>query len=427
MTIVRTVSVLSCLALLAGCGSDSSLCSNVASPCVGFPSGTSEKDIAAAFAQAKPSTTLIFDSGTFQFTNTLNLAGVSGVTVKGQGMDKTLLDFKGQKAGADGILAEHTDQVTFSDFWVRDPVSSGVRVNQGRGVTMQRLKVSWTTADLASHGAYGLYPVLSRDVLLEDSEVSGASDSGICASQLDHGVVRRNTMTGNPAGIIVRNGYFLDVLDNDVHDNSVGIVIGTLPGDDQLNGHDIRVASNRILHNNAPGLNRPDALVDRIPSGAGLVVVGNDRMEIFGNTIDSNQTSAISVVSLFFAQIPPEEGIDPFPSNVYVHDNTLTGNGAAPDLNKALGLLLASGAPVWESCCGGHVPDIFIDGFVNPDSGSGSNPMNLCVRKGSATFGNLHADQLDPEMDNLADVADSDVSPYDCTQPALPAVSVPGA
>jgi parallel beta-helix repeat protein len=412
------------------CGDDQTppkLCDGVPAPCVSFKSGAAEQEVASAFAQAKPGTTFIFDSGTYAFTNTLNLAAVDGVTVRGQGIDKTILDFKGQAAGADGILAEKTNGVTFRDFWVRDPASAGVRVNKGDGVYLRHLKVSWTTPDISKHGAYGIYPVLSHNVVLEDSTVSGASDSGICASQLDHAIVRRNEMSGNVAGIIVRNGYVLDVLENTVHDNSVGIVVGTLSGDEQLNGHDIRIADNHITNNNVPGLNRPDATVDRIPSGAGLVVVGNHRAEVLRNTITDNGTNAIAVVSLFFAQIPLDPGIDPFPTNVYVHDNTLTGNGAAPDQTKPLGQLLASGAPAWEGCCGGRVPDILFDGVVNPALPAVSNPMAICVKPGAATFANLHADQLDDAQDNLALIVDVDAADFDCSAPVLEAVVVPGA
>ncbi len=432
MHVRHLVSIVVVSSLFApGCVDDGNqppvLCQGVAAPCTAFPVGTSEQAISAAFAQVAPGATLVFDSGTYAFTNSLNLAAVAGVTVKGQGADKTILDFKGQAAGADGILADRTDRVAFRDFWVRDPISSGVRVNHADGVVMHGLKVSWTTPDISKHGAYGLYPVLSHDVVLEDSAVSGASDSGICASQLDHAIVRRNDLSGNVAGIIVRNPYLLDLVDNHVHQNSVGIIVGTLPGDEQLNGHDIRIAGNQIVDNNVPGLHRPDATVDRVPSGTGLVVAGNHRVEISGNTISNHGTNGIAVVSLLFAQIPSDPGIDPFPTDVYVHDNTLSGVGASPDLKEPLGLLLASGAAAWATCCSGHLPDILVDGIVSPLVPPGANPMGWCVKPGTATFANLHADQLDPARDNLGEVAETSASAFDCASPVLPAVVVPGS
>ena len=431
MYVRHAVSVIAVSSLFAlGCPGpvpSSGLCQGVADPCTAFPAGSSEQTISAAFARAAPGATLVFDSGTYAFTNSLNLATVAGVTVKGQGAEKTILDFKGQAAGADGILADRTDGVAFRDFWVRDPISSGVRVNHANGVVMHGLKVSWTTPDISKHGAYGLYPVLSRNVVLEDSAVSGASDSGICASQLDHAIVRRNELTGNIAGIIVRNPYLLDLVENRVHQNSVGVIVGTLPGDEQLNGHDIRISGNQIVDNNVPGLDRPDATVDRVPSGTALVITGNHRVEISGNTITNHGTNGIAVVSLLFAQIPLGPGIDPFPTDVYVHDNALSGIGATPDVSKLMGSLLASGAAAWDTCCGGHLPDILVDGIVNPLLPTGPNPMGWCMKPGTATFANLHADLLDPEMDNLGAIAETSASALDCASPVLPPVVVPGA
>ena len=316
--------------------------------------------------------------------------------------------------------------MVFRDFWVRDPISSGVRVNRANGVVMHGLKVSWTTPDISKHGAYGLYPVLSRNVVLEDSEVSGASDSGLCGSQLDHAIVRRNDLTGNVAGIIVRNPYLMDLLDNRVHQNAVGVIVGTLPGDEQLNGHDIRISGNQIVDNNEPGLHRDGATTDIVPSGTALVIAGNHRVEISGNTITNHGTNGIAVVSLLFAEIPLDPGIDPFPTDVYVHDNALSDVGAAADMTRPLGLLLASGAAAW-STWGGNLPGILVDGIVSPLVPPGTNPMGWCVKPGATTFANLHADRLNPAKDNLGDIAETSASALDCASPVLPPVVVPGA
>ena len=83
----------------AGGSGSADLCAGVTAPCVAFPASTTEAKIAEAIVSAEPNTTFVFDTGTFAFTNTLNIA-TAGVTVRGQGMDKTILDFKGQIAAA---------------------------------------------------------------------------------------------------------------------------------------------------------------------------------------------------------------------------------------------------------------------------------------------------------------------------------------
>ena len=43
-------------------------------------------------------------AGTYQFTNSLNLASKNGITVKGAGVAQTILDFSAQAGGADGLV-----------------------------------------------------------------------------------------------------------------------------------------------------------------------------------------------------------------------------------------------------------------------------------------------------------------------------------
>src|SRR5690606_29518155 len=52
---------------------------------------------------AKPGDVIEVPEGTFQFDRSLSLR-VDDVTLRGQGMDKSILSFKGQKAGAEGLL-----------------------------------------------------------------------------------------------------------------------------------------------------------------------------------------------------------------------------------------------------------------------------------------------------------------------------------
>ena len=47
--------------------------------------------------------TLVIESGYYEFEDGLSL-DVSNVTIKGEGMEKTILDFKNQQSGAQGFL-----------------------------------------------------------------------------------------------------------------------------------------------------------------------------------------------------------------------------------------------------------------------------------------------------------------------------------
>src|SRR4051812_17981880 len=113
------------LALLAACGThQKNLCEGVPGRCVGFAAGTSEKDIQTALVTAADDTTFVFAGGTFSFQNSVDLAA-AGLTVAGQGKDVTVLDFKDQVAGSEGMSVTG-GRFTLRDLAIRDPKGDGV-------------------------------------------------------------------------------------------------------------------------------------------------------------------------------------------------------------------------------------------------------------------------------------------------------------
>ena len=89
-------------------------------------------------------------------------------------------------------------------------------------------------------------------------------------------------------------------------------------------------------------------------------------VEVFGNTITGNKTAAAGIISYALAQLPPN---DPkyyqWPSNVYVHGNTYSGNGTLPDIRNQFGVLLATALGTYPAM---HVPDVMYDGLADPAS-----------------------------------------------------------
>jgi len=62
-----------------------------------------EKTLRTQLETAKPGDVITIPAGTFPMTRSLVLSA-SGVTIKGAGMDKSILSFKDQVAGAEGLL-----------------------------------------------------------------------------------------------------------------------------------------------------------------------------------------------------------------------------------------------------------------------------------------------------------------------------------
>jgi parallel beta-helix repeat protein len=409
------------LSLLGGC-SETQPCDGVSGSCTAVVIGMSEAEIAAAFAQAPANSTIVFDEGTFEFTNSLTLSKAAGITVRGAGVDKTILDFKYQLAGADGIVQNNAagagGSVTFQDFTVRDTYGNGVKVVGATGVVMRRTKVAWTGS---IRGPYGLYPVLCSKVLIEDSTVDGARDAGIYVGQSDHIVVRNNTSIRNVAGIEIENSFNADVYGNTVTDNTGGILVFDLPYLEQLGGHHVRVFNNQIHDNNRDNF-ASGGTVDLVPAGTGGFVMANHDVEVFGNTITGNKTGGFAIVSYIATGLPYEDSVGyvPLPARVYVHDNTFSNNGTAPDPNSNFGLLFLTAQSVWP---GGKVSDVLYDGIVAP--GATNDQVKICVQKnGSAGFANLNFAQLPAVGYDLSQTVSFDAAPYDCALPPLPEVQL---
>ena len=390
--------------------------------------------------------TITFGPGTYSFRNQLALGAANHVTVIGSGQGQTILDFTGQVAGEDGIFAQNVQNLVFEGFTLQNTPGNGIKANNVTGLTFRNLTVTWLglnsvagAADAAaalpgsSDGAYGLYPVSSKNVLIEHCSISGASDSGVYVGQSSEIVVRHNDVFSNVAGIEIENSFFADVYDNYSHDNTAGILVFDLPGLPQKGGHAIRVFSNAISANNRPNFAKSSDIVGLVPSGTGFFVMANHDVEVFGNEIEGNATASTGIISYFLPGIlmPPK---DPtyyqYPSNIYVHDNVYSGGGTAPDTTGAtsgqIGQLVASGLPAYP---GMHVPDVSYDGVIDPAkvSSSDPNPMKICVHEATATtFCNGHYDKLDLLNPNEAAIATCDVTPYACTLPPLPPVKFSG-
>ena len=125
--------------------------------------------------------TLVIKSGYYSFEDGLSL-DVDNVIITGEGMDKTILDFKDQKSGAKGLLVT-SDKVTLKDFAILDAKGDALKVIGTKGINMINLRTEWTGGPKSSNGAYGFYPVESEDVLIDGCVAIGASDAGIYVGQ----------------------------------------------------------------------------------------------------------------------------------------------------------------------------------------------------------------------------------------------------
>jgi parallel beta-helix repeat protein len=411
---------------IAGCGDDDGgkdPCDGVEGTCFAVASGATVSEAQRVLINATSGSTVAFGEGTFEFKTGLSL-DVDDVRIIGQGMDKTILSFKGQADGAQGLLVTAND-FTLEDIAVVETAGDGVKIEGANRVVIRRTRVEWAALENENNGAYGLYPVQCKNVLIEDSYVSGASDAGIYVGQSENIVVRRNRAENNVAGIEIENCKKADVYDNIATKNTGGILVFNLPGLPVGNGEQTRVYMNEIYENNTKNFAPAGNIVGQVPKGTGVVVLAAQKVEIFDNDIRDNKTNNIGIISYPLLDIPfTDPNYDPFSVGVHIHDNRISGPSNAPDSTLQLALLLVVSMTEANINTGGVIPDVAWDGIMDPRrvvGGEYGAADKLCVRaNGDADFINLQAPP------GVAPVASVDAAAFACTHAPLPAVTLEG-
>ena len=315
------------------------------------PATTLER-LQEALILAAPGDTVRLAPGTFRLTAGLSL-DVDDVSIVGAGPDRTILSFKDQTAGGEGLLVT-SDRVLLEGFAVEDTKGDAIKSNGSDTITFRNLRTEWTNGPAETNGAYGLYPVSSRNVLIENCEAIGASDAGIYVGQSQDIIVRNSRAAFNVAGIEIENSYRADVYGNEATRNTGGILIFDLPGLPQQGGHAVRVFNNRVIDNDTPNFAPEGNIVGSVPTGTGIMVMANRDVAVFDNDIAGNGTVNVLIVS--YPNEYEDEAYDPYPRGIYVQANRIGAGGGSPD--NEIGTLIAEIA-------GTPVPDIVWDG-VSP-------------------------------------------------------------
>ena len=114
-----------------------------------------EKTLQGKLIDAKPGDVVTIPAGKYALSRSLSLIA-NGVTVKGAGMDKTILSFAKATSGAEGMLVTG-DDFTIQDLAFEDSKGDALKINGTRNAVMRRVRASWSGGSKSSNGAYGLY------------------------------------------------------------------------------------------------------------------------------------------------------------------------------------------------------------------------------------------------------------------------------
>ena len=383
------------------------------------PSMDAQDDLQTALIEIAPGGTVELAPGNYALTDGLSL-DVANVTLRGAGKYRTTLSFKGQEAGSEGLLVT-ADGVRLEDFAVEDTKGDGIKVKDVDGIAMIGLRAEWTRGPHSENGAYGLYPVGSKNVLIDGCVAVAASDAGIYVGQSENIVIRNSTARDNVAGFEVENSYYADVYDNTAVNNTGGFLIFDLPNLPQQGGHHVRLFRNVSVDNNTPNFAPPGNIVATVPQGLGVMIMANQDVEVFDNYIAGNQSVGLSINS--YPEAFDDESYDPHPRAVHIHDNRFERNGYAPKGAQAeQASAIAGGPPLTAIMWDGVMPLAYGGEPVPPED------WIYVTGNGKADFVNLNmavmiaakmAGEENPVPQPLRDLA-----PHDSAIPSLPPVEL---
>lgn len=367
-----------------------------------------EESFQLQLIEAEPGTIIDVPAGTHSFTRSLSL-NVPGVTIRGAGMDQSILSFANQMQGAEGLLVTGNDFV-IEDLAIEDTIGDALKINESTNVIIRRVRTEWTNGPDPENGAYGIYPVQSRNILIDGSVAIGAADAGIYVGQSSQIIVRNSRAEYNVAGIEIENSTYADVYENVATNNTGGILVFDLPNLEVQGGQSTRVFNNEIYRNNTENFAPEGAIVGNVPPGTGLLILANDNIEVFENQFWDNGNVNLMIYSYTLGGRTIEDpNYDPFPEQIYIHDNEFRGGGTAPRHK----LLMA-----WHEIAQVNTPNIVWGGLT---AGGNSSPKIVCLgEKSSTSFLNLKGG-FDPQNVSY------DPTPHQCSLPRLPPIKLNSA
>ncbi|SMD06554.1 parallel beta-helix domain-containing protein [Pedobacter africanus] len=380
--------------LLFSCGGNQTARQGKYNTVLTFKPGDEQK-IAEAFLSIKDSTELVLKQGTYQFDN-LSIAQVKQVLIRGEGYDKTILDFKAQSQGGEGIRVTDVNGFTIDGMTIRDSKGDLLKINKSRNITITNLHAVWSKADSTS-GGYAIYPVMCKNVLIENCYTEGSSDAGIYVGQTDSAIVRKCRAAKNVAGCEIENTSHAEVYDNEFYNNTAGFLVFDLPDLSKKGGY-VKAYNNYIHDNNFRNFAKAGSFgtswgVGNASPGSGIIILAASDIELYNNRIINNNSSSITIASGFAVDDKAAEKINanysPISKNINIHNNKIEMGAAFPQaayehrIGKILVAVEQQLNAADPSRKNKRIPLIMYDGISSNvlTKGNAANPDNICIRQ----------------------------------------------
>jgi parallel beta-helix repeat protein len=388
-----------------------------------------EKEFQNLFLLAEDSQTITLPAGYFKFTKSLILDGKNHITIKGAGIDKTILSFREQTDGAEGIKIANATNITLDGFTIQDAKGDNIKMHQIDTLNCLNIKSEWTHSPHPTNGAYAIYPVLCKDVLIEGCIAARSSDAGIYVGQSEDVIIRNNKAYENVSGFNIENTTNIELYDNEAFNNTVGIHIIELPGL-LTYGKNAKVHHNKVYENNLDNFAPKGNIAAESPAGTGIMLFGSKNTEVFENDIknqplplivasylvmlgNENEAAANEVthernieegesqlgLSVNNENYKKDKNFDPYPFGIHIHDNTYAFGAFRKLFKSEIGTLIGFKYFLTP-------PDIIFDGHLKPGL---KGKEILCIdEKTKPIF--VNAD-IPSNMSNIS----TDMSNFDCS------------
>jgi parallel beta-helix repeat protein len=359
-----------------------------------------EKKVQKDLILAADGSTIEITEGVFSISKSLSMDGKKNIVIRGKGMDKTILSFKKQIAGAEGIKITNCENITLEDLTVQDSKGDLIKTMHVKGMTFRRVKAEWTGKPSKNNGGYALYPVQCEQVLIDGCVARGASDAGIYVGQSKNIVVKNCTAIENVAGIEIENSLYADVFDNVATNNTGGILVFDLPDLVQKKGGFVRVFNNKIFENNLSNFAPKGNIVGKVPKGTGVLILATNNVEIFDNQIKNNKSAGVGIISYYMTENPiKDKDYYPYPTRIFIHDNDFERRSERATSQGRFGKIF-----LFKLKFGKNVPHILYDGIEDAKT-----PRDICIRNNkNQSVGNMDAER---GFKNIS----RDAKPFDCS------------
>ncbi|HBR65123.1 MAG TPA: cytochrome-c peroxidase, partial [Dehalococcoidia bacterium] len=240
-----------------------------------------------AIDMAESGDTVLVRPGIYHETLAMDISGLTLLGLEEDGR-RPILD--GKTILSDGMVGSGSD-LEIRKFAVRNYTANGLMINGATNVTFRDLY-------LYNTGLYGVYPVECVGVTIERCEVTQVRDAGIYVGQSKDIIVRDCIAYGNVAGIEIENSVNALVENNEIYNNTAGILVFLLPNNPSKISLNCKVVNNIVYDNNHENFADEGAIVGLVPSGTGILVMAADEVEVARNEIRGNKTSGIGMVGL---------------------------------------------------------------------------------------------------------------------------------